>query len=507
MSEAKEESQNGILGKIERLGNRLPDPFFIFVILAAVVMVLSMIFNLTGATVDHPGTGETLEIRSLISFEGLAYMLSSMLDNFTGFAPLGLVLGIMLGIGVAEKTGLLSTAIRKSILKAPKSVVTYAIIVVGITGNLAADAAFVIIPPLAAMVFYTIGRHPLAGLSAGFAGTGAGFTANLIIAGTDATLAGITTEAAAMLDDAVIVTPVDNYYFMLTSVIFIAVAGGLITDKIIEPRLGTYKDETEEDRQLEEVSDIETKGLRNAVIAGVIFLAVIAGLVFFPGSTLRNEEGGLVPSPLLGNIVPIVLLFFVTIGVVYGRTVGTIEKMDDIPRFMTDAMKDMAGYIVLIFAAAQFIAYFNWSNLGTLLAVNSADFFTSIDMTGLPLILGFSVLTALLNMIIFSGSAQWALMAPVFIPMFMLLDYHPAFIQAAYRIADSSTNIITPLNPYIMLVLAVMKDYDKKAGLGTLISLMLPYSIAFFGIWIVLLAVFFIFGIPFGPGVGVSLEG
>jgi aminobenzoyl-glutamate transport protein len=310
-----------------------------------------------------------------------------------------------------------------------------------------------------------------------------------------------------MIDDTIVVTPVDNYYFMMTSVLFIAIAGGLITDKIIEPRLGTYKDETEGDRQLEEVTDIETKGLRNAVIAGVVFLAVLAGLVFFPGSTLRNEEGGLVPSPFLGNIVPIVLLFFITIGVVYGRTAGTIEKMDDIPKFMAEAMKDMAGYIVLIFAAAQFIAYFNWSNLGTWLAVNSADFFTSIDMTGLPLILGFSVLAALLNMIIFSGSAQWALMAPVFIPMFMLLDYHPAFIQAAFRIADSSTNIITPLNPYIMLVLAVMKDYDKKSGLGTLISLMLPYSIAFFGIWLVLLTIFFVFGIPFGPGVGVSLEG
>ncbi|TVT29247.1 AbgT family transporter [Salinicoccus cyprini] len=501
------EKQKGVLGAIERIGNKLPDPFFIFVILAAIVMVISMIFSFVGATVEHPGTGEMLEIRNLISFEGLAYMLSSMLDNFTGFAPLGLVLGIMLGIGVAEKTGLLSTAIKKSILKAPKSVVTYAIILVGISGNLASDAAFVIIPPLAAMVFYTIGRHPLAGLSAGFAGTGAGFTANLIITGTDATLAGITSEAAAMINDTVAVTPVDNYYFMLTSVLFIAIAGGLITDKIIEPRLGTYKDETKEDRQLNEVTDRENKGLRNAVIAGILFIAILALLVFYPGSTLRNESGGLVPSTFLGNIVPIVLLFFVTVGVAYGKTAGTIEKLDDIPKFMAESMKDMSGYIVLIFAAAQFIAYFSWSNLGTWLAVNSAEFFTSISMTGLPLIIGFSFLAALLNLIIFSGSAQWALMAPVFIPMFMLLDYHPAFIQAAFRIADSSTNIITPLNPYIMLVLAVMKDYDRKAGLGTLISLMLPYSLAFFGIWLVLLIIFFILGIPFGPGITVYMEG
>ncbi|WP_175615372.1 AbgT family transporter [Piscibacillus halophilus] len=500
------ENQNkGFLGAVERLGNKLPDPFFIFVYLAAFVMVMSAIANAFGATVEHPGTGEHLEIRSLLSGEGLQYITGSMLDNFTGFAPLGLVLAMMLGIGLANKVGLLETAIKKSILNAPKSLITYAVIFIGILGNIASDAAFVLVPPLAAMVFYTVGRHPLAGLAAGFAGTGAGFTANILIAGTDALLSGISTEAAKAVDDTINVTPVDNWYFMIVSVVILSVVGALITEKIIEPRLGTYKGDAA-GKEFEEVTAVETRGLRNAAIAGLVYLGLVALAVAWPNSSLRNEDGGIIPSPFLDGIVPIVLLFFITIGVAYGVTVKKITSQGDIPKYMAESMKDMSGYIVLIFAAAQFINYFNWSHLGTWVAVNSAEFLTSIDMTGLPVIIGFVLLTALLNMIVFSGSAQWALEAPIFIPMFMLLNYDPAFIQAAYRIADSSTNIITPLNPYILIVLAFMREYDKKAGMGTLISLMLPYSLIFLSIWIVLLIIFFVTGIPFGPGVGVYLN-
>ncbi|WLD93594.1 AbgT family transporter [Alkalihalobacillus sp. AL-G] len=492
------------LNWIERIGNKLPDPFFIFVYLAAFVMLLSWLVHSMGVTVVHPGTGEELPIRSLISGEGIQYILSSMLTNFTGFKPLGLVLAMMLGIGLAEKVGLLESVIKKSILNAPKALITYAVIFIGILGNLASDAAFVLIPPLAAMVFYTVGRHPLAGLAAGFAGVGAGFTANIFIAGTDALLSGISTEAAkASGIENVIVTPVDNWYFMCTSVIILSIVGALITERIIEPRLGVYKGKV--DKELEEASPLEGKALRNSLIAGLVYLGLVALMLFWPNSPLRNEEGGIIPSPFLSGIVPIILLFFITVGVAYGITMKKITSSKDIPKYMGEAMKDMSGYIVLIFAAAQFISYFNWSNLGTWVAVNGAEFLTSMDLTGLPVVVGFSMLTAVLNLIIFSGSAQWALEAPVFIPMLMLLDYHPAFIQAAYRIADSSTNIITPLNPYILIVLAFMREYDKKAGLGTLISLMLPYSIIFYAIWLVLLIVFAVFGIPFGPGIGVHL--
>ncbi|GAA0469644.1 AbgT family transporter [Alkalibacillus silvisoli] len=489
----------GILNKIEKWGNKLPDPFFIFVYLAAFVMLLSLIFNMMGATVEHPGTGEELEIKSLISGEGLQYITGSMLENFTGFAPLGLVLAMMLGVGLAQKVGLLETAIKKFILNAPPALVTYAVIFTGIFGNLASDAAFVLVPPLAAMVFYTIGRHPLAGLAAGFAGTGAGFTANFLVAGTDALLSGISTEAARAIDDSIVVTPVDNWYFMIASVLILSVVGAQITERIIEPRLGTYKGEV--GKTFEDVTPSESRGLRNAVITGLIYIGLLALVIFWPESPLRNEDGGMIPSPFLDGIIPIILFFFISMAVAYGVTVKVIQSSSDIPKYMAEAMKDMSGYIVLIFAASQFISYFNWSNLGTWVAVNSADFLTSIDMTGLPVIIGFVLLTAVLNMIIFSGSAQWALMAPIFIPMFMLLGYDPAFVQAAYRIADSSTNIITPLNPYILVVLAFMREYDKKAGMGTLISLMLPYSIIFLSIWIVLLIIFALAGIPLGPGV------
>lgn len=491
------------LNGIERIGNKLPDPFILFVYLMLIVIIVSSIVSAFHVTVVHPGTKEVLPIKSLISGEGLQYMLTSMLPNFTNFKPLGLVLAMMIGIGLAEKVGLLEAAIKRTILHAPKSLVTYAVIFVGIMGNIASDAAFVIIPPLAAMVFYTIGRHPLAGLAAGFAGAGAGFTANFIIAGTDGLLSGISTEAIKGIRPDIVVTPVDNWYFMSVSVIMLSIIGAWITERLIEPKLGVYTNKLE--KKMEGISIIEARGLRNACLAGLGFIAVVVFILLLPHSPLRNEEGGILPSPFIDGIVPIIILFFITMGVAYGKTVKKITSTRDIPKYMGEAIRDMSGYIVLIFAASQFIAYFEWSNLGTWLAVNGAEFLISIDLTGIPVVIGFTLLTSILNLIIFSGSAQWALEAPIFIPMFAMLDYHPAFIQAAYRIADSSTNIITPLNPYMVVILAFMREYDKKAGLGTLISLMLPYSLIFLGCWIILLLIFALLGIPFGPGIGMYI--
>jgi aminobenzoyl-glutamate transport protein len=285
--------------------------------------------------------------------------------------------------------------------------------------------------------------------------------------------------------------------------VILTIVGAVVTEKIVEPRLGTYKGEV--DKALEKESPLEGKGLRNAAIAGLAYIAILVGAIAWPESPLRNEDGGMIPSTFLDGIIPIILFFFIVIGVAYGVTVKKIQSSRDVPKYMTEAIKDMGGYIVLIFAAAQFIAYFNWTHLGTWVAVSGANFLESINMTGLAAIIGFVLLTALLNLLIFSGSAQWALEAPIFIPMFAALGYNPAFVQAAYRIADSSTNIITPMNPYIIVILAFMREYDKKAGLGTLISLMLPYTIAFLSVWIILLLAFALLGIPFGPGVGVYL--
>lgn len=488
------------LNGIETLGNRLPDPFLLFAILAGAVIVLSVIFSLFNASVVHPGSGETLEIKSLLSNEGIEFILTEMLANFTGFAPLGLVLAMMLGIGLTEKVGFLDDAIQRTILKSPPALITYTVMFVGIMGNIASDAANVLIPPLAAMVFYRIGRNPIAGLVAGFAATGAGFTANLIPVGTDALLAGISTEAAQIFDPDFVVTPIDNWYFSVVSVFVLTLVGGLVTSRVIEPRLGKYEGD-EVDIEVKEKHPNADRAFRNAIIAGTLFLIALAVVIFLPDSPLRGEGGTIIPSPFISGIVPIILFFFLTIGVTYGITLGNIKSSKDVTKYMTESIKELSGYIVLIFAISQFIAFFSWSNIGTWLAVNGADFLTSINFTGIGLIIGYILLTASLNFFITSGSAKWALEAPVFIPMFMKLGYHPAFIQASYRVADSSTNIITPLFPYLVVILSFMQRYDKRAGLGSLIALMIPYTLAFLTTWIILILIFFFVGIPFGPGI------
>ncbi|MDX6151889.1 AbgT family transporter [Marinococcus sp. PL1-022] len=497
------------LDGVERAGNKLPHPFMLFVYLAAAVILISSVVGWAGVSFEDPQNGETVAVQPLISEEGLEYILSSMLDNFTGFAPLGLVLVMMLGIGLAQKVGLMETFMTSVILKAPKKLVTYAVIGTGIIGNLASDAAFVIIPPLAAMVFYALGRHPLAGIAAGFAGVGAGFTANVIITGTDALLSGITTEAAQTVNENVTVTPVDNWYYMIASVPMLMIVGAWLTEKVIEPRLGTYdgsySDGTVLGNQIEEITPERFRGMRNAGIAGAVYLVLIAIMVVPANGLLRGENGAIVDSPFISNIVPLILFFFIIVAIAYGVTTKVINSTSDVPEFMAQSMKDMAGYITLIFAAAQFIAYFEWTNLSSYMAVSGAEFLTAADFSGLPVVVGFILLAGVLNMFIFSGSAQWALMAPIFIPLFMYLDYNPAYIQLAYRLADSTTNVITPLNPYVPMILAFMKQYDHRAGFGTLFSIMLPYTLVFLTLWIIMFIVWNLLGLPIGPGVYMDL--
>ncbi|TVP88464.1 MAG: AbgT family transporter [Alkalicoccus sp.] len=494
-----------MLDQVERLGNKLPHPFMLFFYLAIIVILLSWGLSALNISVVHPMDGEQVTIESMVSLDGLEFILSSMLENFTGFAPLGLVLVMMFGIGLAQKVGLIETFMKRTILNAPAKMVTFVIIGTGVVGNLASDAAFVIIPPLAAMVFYTLGRHPLAGMAAGFAGVGAGFTANVLITGTDALLSGISTEVAQSVDPDLAVSPVDNYFFMAFSVLMLMAAGTWITERIVEPRLGKfstkYADPDTVNQSAEQPTAQELKGLRNAGITALIYIAVVGATIVPPNGILRGEDGTIVPSIFLDNIIPIILFFFISVAVAYGVTTKVLEKTADVPELMSQAMKDMSGFIVLIFAASQFIAYFEWTNIGTFIAVSSAQGLENINFTGMGLIVGFILLTAVLNLFIFSGSAQWALMAPIFIPMFYFLNYDPAFIQLAYRIADSSTNIITPMNPYVPMVLAFMKRYDSRAGFGTLFSIMLPFAMTFLFLWIAIFILWNILGLPIGPGI------
>ena len=483
----------------ERLGNRLPHPFWLFVYLALSVAALSTLMAWRDVAVTHPSSGELVEVRGILSFEGVRYVLQSMLTNFTGFAPLGTVLVLMLGIGLADKVGLIQTLMKRLILRAPRRLIAYAVVFTGILGNLASDAAYVLVPPLAAIVFLSVGRHPLAGIAAGLAGVGSGFTANFFIAGTDALLSGITTEAVRAVDPQLEVTPVDNWFFMCASVVLLTLLGGLITEHLVEPRLGKYLGAQR--ATLEEASSIEVRGLRRSGVTALILVALVVVAVLPAGSPLRNDEGGLVPSPFLRGIVPLLFVFFTLVAAVYGKTVGTIASLSDIPDLMAAAVARMSAYIVLVFAAAQFIAWFRWTNTSTWLAVEGSEGLSRLGFTGLPLILGFVVLAAILNLAITSGSAQWAVMAPIFVPMLMLLDYHPAFVQLAFRIADSSTNTITPMNTFLLLVLGYVKEYRKDAGMGTLLALMLPYALIFLFLWMILLGAWYASGLPIGPGV------
>ncbi|MFM2485365.1 AbgT family transporter [Celerinatantimonas yamalensis] len=499
LNELKSQRSLRILNAIERIGNRLPDPMMLFLSLAVMVILASVIAAHFGATVVYPASGKLLHIRSLLSDEGVVFILTHMLKNFTGFAPLGLVLGMMLGVGVAEQVGLLEALVKRTILNAPAWLITAAVAFSGIMMNIASDAAMIVLPPLAAMVFLSVGRHPIAGLMCGFASAGAGFTANLIIAGTDALLSGISTEAAKAVDPTMVVTPVDNWYFNIISVFMLTLISVWVTVKIVEPRLGHYKGEHMPDQT--PLSDLEKRGLRNAGITAFVYLAGLVTWIMWPNSPLTNAHGGLIPSPFLKGIIPLILCFFIAVGIAYGKTIGVITSAKDVAKQMSTSIQGMSSYIVLIFFAAQFIAYFNWSHLGTWIAVHGADYLKSVHMTGLGILIGYIILTSLLNFLIVSGSAKWALEAPVFIPLFMQLGYSPAFVQVAYRIADSSTNIITPLNPYFVVILSFMKRYDKAAGIGTMISLLMPYTICFLAAWVVLFCLFFFTGLPIGPGV------
>ncbi|WP_308421252.1 AbgT family transporter [Psychrobacillus lasiicapitis] len=503
-AEKNEENRfSKFLSFIEKVGNKLPHPFILFFYLTVLLVILSWILSLFKAAVVHPNTQEMVAVKSIISGEGIQFILSDTLKNFTGFAPLGLVLTIMLGIGLAEKVGLLEMLMKRAILSTPKKIITFAVFFIGILGNVASDAAFVVIPPLAALVFLSVGRHPIAGLAVGLASTGIGFSANILIAGTDALLSGISTEISKGINPDVIVTPLDNWFFMSISTFVLAALGTLITEKYVEPRLGVYKGEQQSISK--DISPLEKRGLRNSFISAIVFIAVIVGGMLIPNSPLLNEDGTILRSPFLSGIVPILFLFFLVVGITYGVSTKKIQSSADIPKLMTEAIGSLSGYIVLIFMIAQFVAYFNWSNIAIWLAVHSADLLTTLNMTNVFVIVLFVLLTAFLSLFIISGSALWSLVGPVFVPLFMVLGYHPAFIQLAYRIGESSTNMVTPLNPYFAIILSFMHVYDKKAGIGTLMSLMIPYTIGFLIIWTILMLVFALFGIPIGPGVSLYL--
>lgn len=488
---------------VEVAGNKLPHPATLFAILALLVLALSAILQPLNISVENPGDpGETVEIKNLLNGEGVRYILESMTDNFIGFAPLGVVLVTMLGIGVAERTGLISALLRGFVLAIPNRFITLGIVFAGIMSSVASDAGYVVLPPLGALIFAALGRHPLAGLAAAFAGVSGGFSANLFLSGTDVLLGELTIAGAAIIDPAYAeqMNIAMNYGFIAASVLILTLVGGWVTEKIVEPRLGTYKGEAKED--IKGISALEKKGLVWSGISFVITLILAFLLVLPENAPMRGEGSGMdaiIMSPFMSSLVPIIAILFLVPGLMYGIITKEIKNDKDVAAQMSDTMASMGMFIVLAFTAGQFVAYFNESNMGLIIGVYGADFLNSVNFTGVGLILLFILIAAFINIFIGSASAKWAMMAPIFVPIMMQLGYAPEFTQMAYRIADSSTNIISPLMTYFAIIIAFAQKYDKKMGIGTLVSTMLPYSIFFLIGWTIMLLIWMLIGIPLGP--------
>ncbi len=499
--------ETGLFGWVERIGNKIPNPFLLFIYLIAILMAATAILSWLDISVTDPTNGEQVTVKNLLSAEGIQWMLPNIIANFSGFKPLGSILALVLGAGLAEKVGLLQALMLKMASRVSARYASYMVLFIAFFSHVSSDAALVIMPPLGALMFLAVGRHPVAGLLAAIAGVGSGFTANLLIVTTDVLLSGISTEAAAAINPAASVSVLDNWFFMAVSVVVLTIAGGLVTDKFVEPRLPAYRPHEEEDR-LETLTPQQNRGLLVSGLAVLGALAILAVLVLPSGGLLRDPElGTIVPSPFMSGIVPIIIFLFFVAAIAYGITTRQIRNQNDLPRLLTDPMKGMAGFIVMVFPLAQFVAFFNWSNMGKFMALGLTDLLEKTNMTGVPAFLGLMFLSAFLCMFIASGSAIWSILAPVFVPMFMLLGYHPAFAQMIFRVADSAVIPFAPMSPFLPLFLGFLQRYRKDAKLGTYYSLVLPYPIVFLAVWSLLLVVWYWLGLPIGPGVYPKLAG
>lgn len=491
---------------VEVLGNKLPHPATLFALLALLVAVASWLCHLLGLQATHPVEQTTISVQSLLGGDGLRWIYRNVTHNFVNFPPLGYVLAVMIGIGVAEGSGLFAILIRALVLNAPRRLITGAIVLAGIISHLASEAGYVILIPLGAMIFHALGRHPMAGLAAAFCGVSGGFGANFLIGSVDPILAGLSTSAAQILRPEMVINPAVNFYFMFASAVLVVILGTWVTEKIVEPRLGTYGGAAER-IPVDQLTPREERGLRLAGWALLLTVMLLLACVVPAGGLLRDPAtGSVLHSPFFDGLITAILVFFFIPGLVYGLAVGTIRNDKDAVKHITHSMSGMAGYIVLVFFAAQFVYFFRYSNLGLILAINGAESLRSIGLTGVPLVVAFVMLSAFINMFMGSASAKWAIMAPVFIPMFMLLGYHPALTQAAFRIGDSVTNLITPMMSYFALIVTFAQKYDDRYGIGTIISTMLPYTIIFTLFWTLLLIGWMLGGLPLGPDGPLHLE-
>ncbi|MCC5878894.1 MAG: AbgT family transporter [Idiomarina sp.] len=500
---------NRILNRVEVIGNKLPDPAVMFAGLILIVWILSLILSKLSFTDTHPLTGDEVGVNNLLAATPMAEFLSTMVTTFMHFAPLGVVLVAMLGVGVAERSGFINVAIKLMLNVTPKLWLTPVLILVAIVSHTAVDAGYVLVIPLGGIIFYAAGRHPLAGIAAAFAGVSGGFSANFVPSAIDPMLMGFTEAAAQVYDPSVVLNPLNNWFFTAASSFVVVAVGWYLTDKVIEPRLqGTEIDGDVDDIPvIEEVSPRDRKAFYSAsIVMGVLIVLLIAAVVP-EGSALRDPVTGdiaVAAAPLMQSIVPLIFLFFWIPGIVHGFISGTFKSSRDVIAAMSKAMEGMAYYMVMAFFCALFIKAFGDSNIGVILSIKGANFLQALAMPGALTLVGIIFLVGLINLFVGSAAAKWALIAPIFVPMLMQLGISPDLTQAAYRVGDSATNIITPLLPYFPLVVVYCQRYVKGTGIGTLVSLMLPFSVALLILWSAFLILYWTIGVQIGLPLGLD---
>ena len=494
------------LNPVGRVCNRLPPPAILFCILFVITAVVGAICTQAGFALENPASHKIVTSQNFFTKAGIQWLLTTLVKNFTGFAPLGLVITMTLAIGFCEESGMLAALLRRCMKGVPPSLVPFIVAFLGVCGNIASDTAMVVIPPLAAVAYIGVRKHPVVGMMVGFAGAEAGFGANLMIAGTDSLLQGLTNQAIDGFFGKAGVFAVDvtcNWYFMFASTFLCALIIALVSIKIVEPRFGVY-DGPGADEELGEVKPIEVKGLNRAALVVVIYILILAA-GFFTG-VLSKDGHTFVGSPLLKGLIPLLFVMFSLAGLTYGFTTGSFTCIKDVNKAMVHQMSGMGAFVVFCFFCGQFQALFSWTHLGTLLAIGGADFLKNVGFTGLPMCVLFVLITSLVNIFMSSGSAKWAIFAPIFIPMFMLLGYHPGFTQLLYRLGDSPTNCFTPMNPYLWMILSVAQEkYMPKAAIGPLVSNLIPIAVCLQIVWIIFLIVWMTLGLPIGPGVEMAL--
>lgn len=496
-----------LLNAVEWAGNKLPDPVTLFVIGALLVPVISQVVYMLEWEVELPSSGEKFRALPMLTWDSLYGMSASLIDNFLEFPPLGIVLVGMLGIGVAERSGLIGALMKALMVITPKQLLTPVMIFVGIMSSAGSDAGYVVLPPIAALLYLSVGRSPLAGIAAVFAGVSAGFCANLLITALDPILASFSEDAARIVDPQYSVDPRSNYWFAAASTFFLTGVGWAVTAWFVEPRLrqrsadrgGPARLDTI-DRESTRLTALEKRGLIWTGLAAIVIGGAVYAMIVVPGAMLHGTDPTNGKERWIEVIVPLLFIGFLLPGLVYGAAAKSIANDKDVARMMTESIAALAPIIVLAFFAGQFIKWFEQSNLGAMLAITGG---LSIAQSGLPtwaILTAFVLLVAVLNLFIGSMSAKYTLLAPVFIPMFMIgASMSPELTQAAYRVGDSCTNIITPLNAYLIIILVFVQKYDKQAGMGTMIALMLPYSVVFLIAWTAMLLGWVALEIPLGP--------